>query len=64
MQKRFFFHELFRPPLYEQIKPLLTAQILDPYEVTPEEFAQIKVVLFEQIWTELLHTDWKFEQIN
>ena len=29
-----------------QIKPPLVAQILDPYEVTPDEFAQIKYVLF------------------
>ena len=31
--------------LHEQIKPPLIAQILDPYEVTAEEFEQIKYVL-------------------
>ena len=34
-----------RPRLHEQIKPLLIAQILDPYGVTPEVFGQIKHVL-------------------
>ena len=33
----------------EQIKPPLIAQILDPYEVTLEEFAQIKVVIFAHV---------------
>ena len=37
---------IVRPRLHEQIKPPLIAQILDPYEVTPDEFAQIKYVLF------------------
>ena len=32
---------LISPRLHEQIKPLLIAQILAPYEVTPEEFAQV-----------------------
>ena len=35
-----------RPRLHEQIKPPLIAQILDPYEATADEFAQIKHVLF------------------
>ena len=35
-----------RPRLHEQIKLSLFAQILDPYEITPDEFAQIKLVLF------------------
>ena len=35
--------------LHEQIKPSLIAQILDPYEVTPGEFAQIKYVLFAHV---------------
>ena len=39
----------FRPRLHEQIKPPLIAQILGPYEVTPDEFAQIKVVLFAHV---------------
>ena len=30
------------PRLHKQIKPPIIAQILDPYEVTPDEFAQIK----------------------
>ena len=38
-----------RPRLHEQIKPPLIAQILDPYEVTPGEFGQIKVVLFAHV---------------
>ena len=40
---------LFRPRLHDQIKPPLIAQILDPYEVTPDEFAQIKYVLFAPV---------------
>ena len=39
----------FRPRLHEQIKPPLIAQILDPYELTPDEFAQIKVVLLAHV---------------
>ena len=35
-----------RPRLHEQIKHSLIAQILDRYEVTPVELAQINVVLF------------------
>ena len=31
------------------MKPPLIAQILDPYEVTPDEFAQIKHVLFAHV---------------
>ena len=38
-----------RPRLHEQIKPPLIAQILDPYEVTLDEFAQINVVLFAHV---------------
>ena len=38
-----------RPRLHEQIKPPLIAQILDPYEVTSVEFAQIKYVLFSHV---------------
>ena len=38
-----------RPCLHEQIKPSLVAQILDPYEVTPDEFAQIKRVVFAHV---------------
>ena len=38
-----------RPRLHEQIKPPLIAQILDPYEVTPDEFAQIRHVLFAHV---------------
>ena len=34
-------------------KPILFAQILDPYEVTPEEFAQIKDVLFAHVYKAL-----------
>ena len=41
-------------------KSILFAQILDPYEVTLSEFAQIKHQLFAQIRTEVLHTDLKF----
>ena len=41
--------KLFRPRLHKQIKPPLIAQILDPYEVTPDEFAQIKHVLFAHV---------------
>ena len=40
---------LFRPRLHEQIKPSLIAQILYPYEVTPDKFAQIKYVLFAHV---------------
>ena len=32
--------------LHEQIKPSLIAPILDSYEVTPDEFAQIRKVYF------------------
>ena len=46
---------------HEANKLILFAQIRDPYEVTPYEFAQTKDVLFEQ--RELLHTDPKLEQI-
>ena len=38
-----------RPRLHEQIKPPLIAQILDPYIVTPDEFEQIKCVLFAHV---------------
>ena len=41
--------QFFRPRLHEQIRPPLIAQILDPYEVTPGEFAQINVVLFAHV---------------
>ena len=41
--------DCIRPRLHEQIKPPLIAQILDPYEVTPDEFAQIKYVLFAHV---------------
>ena len=34
---------LLRLRLHDQIKPPLTAQIINPYEVTPDEFAQNKV---------------------
>ena len=40
---------LLKPRLHEQINPSLIAQILDPYEVTPGEFAQINVVLFAHV---------------
>ena len=46
------------------------AQILNPDAVTPDEFAQIKVVLliehaiFAQIRPELLHTDRELEQLK
>ena len=43
----------YRPRLYEQIKPPLIAQILDPFEVTPDEFAQIMYVLFAHVNTAL-----------
>ena len=43
----------FRQCLHEQKKPSLIAQILDPYAVTPEEFAQINVVLFAHVNTAL-----------
>ena len=39
----------FRPRLHEQIKPPLIAKILDPYEVTPDKFAQVTVVLFAHV---------------
>ena len=42
-------HRLVRLRLHEQIKPPLIAQILDPYEVTQDEFAQIKRVLFAHV---------------
>ena len=38
-----------RPRLHKQIKPPLFAQVLNPYEVTPNEFAQIKYVLFARV---------------
>ena len=38
-----------RPRLHEQIQPSLVAQILDPYEVTPDKFEQIKYVLFAHV---------------
>ena len=42
--------QTFRLRLHEQIKPRLIAQILDPYEVTPDKFAQIlKHVLFAHV---------------
>ena len=37
------------PRLHEQIKPPLIAQFLDPYEVTPEEFAPVKYVFFAHV---------------
>ena len=40
---------ILRPRLHEQTKPPLIAQILDPYEVTPDEFAQIKHILFAHV---------------
>ena len=42
-------NEWFRQRLHEQIKPPLIAQILDPYEVTPDKFAQINVTLFAHV---------------
>ena len=38
---------MLKPRLHEQIKPPL--KILDPYEVTPDEFAQIKYVSFAHV---------------
>ena len=38
-----------RPRLHEQIQPSLVAQILDPYEVTPDKFEQIMYVLFAHV---------------
>ena len=43
-----------RPHLHEQIKPPLIAQILDPYEVTLDKFAQIKYVLFAHVYAAFL----------
>ena len=40
---------MLRPRLHEQIKRSLFAQILDPYEVAPDKFAQINVVLFAHV---------------
>ena len=45
---------LIRPRLHEQIKSPLIAQILDPYEVTLDEFAQIKYALCAHVNTALL----------
>ena len=42
-------HLSVRLRLHEQIKPPLIAEILDPYEVTPDEFAQISYVLFAHV---------------
>ena len=39
----------FMPRLHEQINPPLIVQILDPYEVTLDEFAQRKYVLFAHV---------------
>ena len=38
-----------KPRTHEQIKPPLLAQILGPYEVTPEEFEQRNVTLFAHV---------------
>ena len=39
-----------KPSLHEQIQyPTIFAQIMNPYEVTPDEFAQIKVVSFAHV---------------
>ena len=38
-----------KPRTHEAFKSMLFAQILDPYEATPDEFAQIKVVLFAHV---------------
>ena len=38
-----------RPRLHEQIKSPFIAQILDPYDVTPDEFEQIKYGLFANV---------------
>ena len=38
-----------KPGLYEQIKFLVSAQILDLYKVTLSEFAQIKRVLLAHV---------------
>ena len=43
------FAVFFRPRLHEQIKPPLFAQILNPYEVNTDEFAQINHVLFAHV---------------
>ena len=44
---REIFH--LRPRLHEQIKPPLLAQIINPYEVTTDKFAQINHVLFAHV---------------
>ena len=56
----------FRPRLHEQIKPPLIALILDPYEVTLDEYAQIKLVLFAHVNAALgsVHMDEKICQIT
>ena len=36
-------------PLFDHVYGPLIAQILDPYEVTPGEFAQMKQVLFAHV---------------
>ena len=58
------FPSLIRPRLHEQIKPPVIAQILDPYELTPDEFAQINVVLFAQILDPYEVTPDAFAQIK
>ena len=50
----FYGDRTFRLRLHEQIKPPLIAQILHPYEVTPDEFAQIKHFLFAHVNAALL----------
>ena len=44
----------FIPRLHAQIKPPLFAQILNPHEVTPDEFVQIIYVLFAHVNAALL----------
>ena len=46
---RVYLRWALRPRFHEQIKPSLIAQIIDPCEVTPDEFAQINVLLFAHV---------------
>ena len=41
------------PRTHEANKSILFAQIRDPYEVTPDEFAQIKDALFAHVYKAL-----------
>ena len=43
-------------------KLILFAQILDPYEVTPKEFAQIKDVLFAHVYKALVNIRTRIDQ--